>query len=87
MIASSLLSAIGGLLKVQIKIVNALAMEKPPSGDRQYEGLPEIEYRGLAAEDSIPHILREAKDYEERILHWDGCAQGFYPDGGVCRNG
>jgi hypothetical protein len=28
---------------------------------RQYEGLPKIEYRGLAAESGIPHILREAK--------------------------
>jgi hypothetical protein len=28
---------------------------------RQYEGPPKIEYRGLAAESGIPHILREAK--------------------------
>jgi hypothetical protein len=27
---------------------------------RQYEGPPKIEYRGLAAESGIPHILGEA---------------------------
>jgi len=33
---------------------------------RQYEGPPKIGYRGLAAESSIPHILREAKDDKEK---------------------
>ena len=34
--------------------------------NRQYEGPPKIDYRGLAAESSIPHILREAKDDKEK---------------------